>query len=643
MSDVLPDDDVLELTPVEDTPAACCASPGCPWLLSLFALGGAPLAASLYLGLVMGTSLLWVPAFAILLGFVVLGAMAYVTRATGEPPFRAINRHINPVLGWAWALAALAAALAWCLPQYSIAAGVVRQNFGSGGPGDAGSVGARIGIAAVILLLTMAAAWFYDSPGRIVKLCMLVLKLVVAALAVCFLAAVCVQLFRGKLDFGQAFWGLIPDLAWVWNSPGGPIGGIITFWRPADLSLGWLLDEVPVNYRGFWTERVLQWQGDDAGDAVIAAAGTAVAVNVAFLVPHRMLRRGAASRAARGPLAKASLPVVCVLFVAVVSCVVMAATSQWQPSESDFRQKYDALYAEVKVPKLPGGATSGTVVNVATLPKTSIVAGATLITIETDQGVKEISHPVAGWTHAVLVDEDETVKVGQVLVTLHEDRYPLELPEDVEEEVKQARVMESMYVKISDVSAKERKKHARPLEPAECVLADLLQPRDAGDFDVGDFAAVLEPAVGGAAGPLLAVGVLAIVLLGVTLLTITAGWVICEMLGIASQGWPYRAGCLIAAVGVAGPFLCTEGPVFQIVVPASIFSLILLPLASATAMMMINCESLLGDRMPRGVRRVAWNVGLGMAVAASTVFSLLLIWLKTGDASLKHVGNEFGG
>jgi len=145
-----------------------------------------------------------------------------------------------------------------------------------------------------------------------------------------------------------------------------------------------------------------------------------------------------------------------------------------------------------------------------------------------------------------------------------------------------------------------------------------------------------------AAGPLLGVGVLAIVLVGVTLLTITAGWVICEMFGLPSQGWPYRLACLIAAVGVAGPFLFTEGPVFRIVVPASILSLILLPLASATAMMMINCKTLLGDRMPRGVRRLAWNVGLGMAVAASTVFGLFLLWLKTKDTGYETFEKAFG-
>ncbi|NQU25278.1 MAG: hypothetical protein HQ567_28670, partial [Candidatus Nealsonbacteria bacterium] len=63
----------------------------------------------------------------------------------------------------------------------------------------------------------------------------------------------------------------------------------------------------------------------------------------------------------------------------------------------------------------------------------------------------------------------------------------------------------------------------------------------------------------------------------------------------------------------------------------------------ATAMMIINCETLLGDRMPRGVRRAAWNVGLALAVAASTALSLLLIWLKTGNVSNKAIGNEFGG
>ena len=42
-------------------------------------------------------------------------AIGYVTLSTGERPFKAINTHVNPVLGWGWAIATLMANCVWSL------------------------------------------------------------------------------------------------------------------------------------------------------------------------------------------------------------------------------------------------------------------------------------------------------------------------------------------------------------------------------------------------------------------------------------------------------------------------------------------------------------------------------------------------
>ena len=99
------------------------------WLQSALTLGGGSLASSLFLGVLAGFGLLWLQPVAMIFGIIMLSAIGYVAMSTTERPFQAINRHVNPVLGWGWALATLAANMVWALPQYSLASGVLQQNL----------------------------------------------------------------------------------------------------------------------------------------------------------------------------------------------------------------------------------------------------------------------------------------------------------------------------------------------------------------------------------------------------------------------------------------------------------------------------------------------------------------------------------
>ena len=97
---------------------------------------------------------IWKSILAMILGIVMLSAIGYVTMSTGERPFQAINKHVNPVLGWTWALACLAANMVWCLPQFSLANSVFEQNLWPGLYADAGlgKFWAKVAIAGGILL-----------------------------------------------------------------------------------------------------------------------------------------------------------------------------------------------------------------------------------------------------------------------------------------------------------------------------------------------------------------------------------------------------------------------------------------------------------------------------------------------------------
>ena len=99
------------------------------WLQSAITLGGGSLAGALYLGVIGGTSFMWIQPLAMILGIVMLSAIGYVTLSTGRRPFRSINEHVSPVLGWGWIIATIAANIIWCLPQFSLAFGAISKNL----------------------------------------------------------------------------------------------------------------------------------------------------------------------------------------------------------------------------------------------------------------------------------------------------------------------------------------------------------------------------------------------------------------------------------------------------------------------------------------------------------------------------------
>ena len=111
------------------------------WLQSAITLGGGSLAGSLYLGVLGGYEMLWLQPLMMILGVVMLSAIAYVTLSTGEKPFTSINRHIRPVLGWSWILAATMANLVWAMPQFSLGTAAIQQNLLPDVPALAGRSG----------------------------------------------------------------------------------------------------------------------------------------------------------------------------------------------------------------------------------------------------------------------------------------------------------------------------------------------------------------------------------------------------------------------------------------------------------------------------------------------------------------------
>jgi len=282
------------------------------WLQSAITLGGGSLAASLYLGVLAGSSMLWLQPLAMALGIVMLSAIGYVALTTGEPPFRAICRHVSPVLGWGWALATLAANMVWCLPQYALGTSVVQQNLAPGrfGAGSAlGDTGGKVVICAVFLALTIAVTFSYGAGGRGVRVFERVLKALVALIVLSFFGVIVKLALVEGLDWGSIAAGFVPDLG--------------SFHRPA-ATFAPHLAGLGAAAHDYWTAQIVGMQRD----VMIAAAATAVGINMTFLMPYSLLARGWGKEfrgLARFDLATGML----VPFLLATSCIVVVAASRF--------------------------------------------------------------------------------------------------------------------------------------------------------------------------------------------------------------------------------------------------------------------------------------------------------------------------
>ena len=299
------------------------------WLQSALTLGGGSLAGSLYLGVIAGFGLLWLQPVAMILGICMLSAIGYVTLSTGQRPFRAINQHVNPALGWLWLAASGLANVVWALPQYSLATGALRQNLLPGVLGDAGPLGetpATLLICGVILALSVLVTWSYGSGHWGVRVYELTLKVVVGLIVLCFIAVVVRLSTAGRLDWGAVFGGFVPDL-----------GGLF---RPAP-ALQALVDGLPdAAARDYWTDNIVGSQRDK----LMAAFATAVGINMTFLLPYSMLGRGW-GREHRGLGIFDLATGMFIPFFLATTCVVIASATQFHGVPKAGAATDDAGYA----------------------------------------------------------------------------------------------------------------------------------------------------------------------------------------------------------------------------------------------------------------------------------------------------------
>lgn len=273
------------------------------WLQSAITLGGGSLAGSLYLGIIGGYELMWLQPLMMIFGIVMLSAISHVTLCCGEPPLAALKLHVSPVLGWGWIIATLLANLVWAMPQFSLGTAALRQNLGLL-TFDGGEYAASV----LLLIVSALIVWMYDRGGRGYQVFDIVLKLMVAAVVGSFfIVVVTMSLSDVGLPWADIIRGFIPNPSLIFT--------------PAE-SLEPLIEQSSAPT--YWHDTVVSSQKD----RMVAAAATAVGINMTFLLPYSMLKRGWDKEFCG--LAKFDLATgLFIPYLLATSCVVIAAASQF--------------------------------------------------------------------------------------------------------------------------------------------------------------------------------------------------------------------------------------------------------------------------------------------------------------------------
>ncbi len=523
-NDIDPSQEAAELAEINKQPLGkrlgfYTKKSGPGWLQAAITLGGGSLAGALFLGVILEYNLMWLQPLAMVLGVVMLSAISYVTLSSGQRPFGAINKHVSPVLGWAWLIAAMMANIVWCLPQFALGTGAVQQNLI---PSLEGASWAPWVIGAVLLAVAASVVKAYDRDSAGVKLFEVILKVLVGIVVISFFLVVAKLTLSGSLEWGKIFKGLIPNFSFL-SQPAPDIQTAIAGTDSASAAT--------------WASQISGIQTDK----IIAAFGTAVGINMTFLLPYSMLKKGW-GKEHRG-LAIFDLSTGLIIpFMIATGCIVIAAGSQ-------FHGKYDDILN-----------ADGTVI------------------------------------------EGKEGGFNSVADTFVKQNFATDLAA-LEGDALNAKVTE-----LRDGLSLENKQ----------LAAMLVDRKDR------DLAKSLSTLAGEGVGRVIfGIGVLGMAISTIIILMLINGFCLCEAMGRPDDKKLHFIGSLIPGLlGICFPLIWTGDSKAALAVPTSVIGFSLLPIAYFTFLLLMNSKNLLGDAMPKGGKRVMWNVLMFIATGAATFGSI---------------------
>lgn len=238
------------------------------WIQAAVTLGGGTLVSALYLGVIGGYQFLWLQPLAMLFGYVMLVAISHVTLSKSDDedrPFKLIERHVSRFLAWGWLIASVIANVVFCSAQFALGTDAIQGSLGL--LKDNTYV-----ITFLLFLFGLTMMWLFSRESKISQLLDKIIKVLVAIIVLCFFAATLTLAFNGDVNFSAMLRGLVPDFGALFQ----PTNAYTEFIAATN------------DYQGFWKQYISSSQRD----IIIGAFGTAVGINMTFLLPYTLQKRG---------------------------------------------------------------------------------------------------------------------------------------------------------------------------------------------------------------------------------------------------------------------------------------------------------------------------------------------------------------
>ncbi len=238
------------------------------WIQAAVTLGGGTLVSSLYLGVIGGYDFLWLQPLAMLCGIIMLGALNYITLSQDEPkknrPFILTKNHVSNTLAWGWLVGAVVANIVFCASQFALGTDAIQGNLGW-------DVSSPYIITFILFIVALVLIWLFSAEGKLSEWVNNVIKVLVATVVISFMIVVVVLGMKGGIEWGAFFKGWIPDFSLLFN--------------PSESYSSFIADTGA--YSDFWKGYI----ADNQRNIIIGAFGTAVGINMTFLLPYALMKK----------------------------------------------------------------------------------------------------------------------------------------------------------------------------------------------------------------------------------------------------------------------------------------------------------------------------------------------------------------
>lgn len=237
------------------------------WVQAAVTLGGGTLVGALYLGVVGGYQFLWLQPLAMLCGIIMLSAISYVTLSKDkieDRPFELAKRHISPSLAWGWLIATIIADVVFCAAQFALGTDAIQGNLGGGDLPP-------FLITGLLFLVAFYLIWLFSGEGKASRIIDNIIKCLVAVIVLAFMGVAVTLMLNDAIDWSALARGLVPDFS--------------ALFRPTDAYTTSIT--AAEEYGGFWESYI----SDSQRNIIIGAFGTAVGINMTFLLPYSIMKK----------------------------------------------------------------------------------------------------------------------------------------------------------------------------------------------------------------------------------------------------------------------------------------------------------------------------------------------------------------